>query len=368
MTAGTAYLPRRTGPARAAEEPPIRLLIVDDSSVARAVLSRMVSSQSGLEVAATAGSVAEALAVLRTITVDTILLDIEMPGGSGLERLPDILDAGRGARVLIVSSMAEHGAEATVRALSLGAADTMPKPASGMFGGRFAEALAERLRRIGRIGATDRNASPAAGGNLRLREVAEWQPDCIAIGASTGGIHAINEFVGRLPRRTGVPIFLTQHLPPLFMPYFARQVAVASGRPARVVADGEEVEADAIHIAPGNAHLCLTRRGGRTRVRLDTTPAPSGCLPSVDPMLGSVAQIYGRGGVAVMLSGMGRDGLIGSSRLVSSGGVVLAQDPASCAIWGMPRAVAEAGLATVVAPPADLARRIAGQLGNCMWK
>jgi two-component system chemotaxis response regulator CheB len=368
VTARTAHLARRTELLRAAEDPPIRLLIVDDSSVARAVLSRMVSGQSGLEVVATASCVAEALAVLRTVTVDIVLLDIEMPGASGLEGLPDILQAGRGARVLIVSSMAEQGAEATVRALSLGAADTMPKPVSGMFGGRFAEGLAERLRRIGRVGAIDRNASNAPADKPRLRETTDWQPECIAIGASTGGIHAINEFVGRLPRRTGVPIFLTQHLPALFMPYFARQVAVASGRSARVVEDGDVVEADAVHIAPGNAHLCLVRRGSRTRIRLDASPAPSGCLPSVDPMLASVAEVYGRGGVAVMLSGMGRDGLIGSSKLVSSGGVVLAQDQASCAIWGMPRAVADAGLATAVAHPADLARRIAGQLGNCAWK
>ncbi len=368
MTARSANLARRPDVLRPAEEPPIRLLIVDDSSVARAVLSRMVASQPGLEVVATACCIADALKVLRTNMVDVVLLDIEMPGGSGLDGLPEIIAAGRGARVLVVSSAAEQGAEATVRALSLGAADTMPKPVSGLFGGRFAQALGERLRRIGRVGGLDRSVSLPAEGRLALREVAEWQPACIAIGASTGGIHAINDFVARLPRRTGLPIFLTQHLPPLFMPYFARQVAVSSGRPARVVESGEMVTADAIHIAPGNAHLRLSRRRGTVRVLLDSSPAPSGCLPSVDPMLNSVAEIYGRGGVAVMLSGMGRDGLIGSSFLVASGGVVLAQDQASSAIWGMPRAVAEAGLATAVAHPGELARRIAAQLGSDPWK
>jgi two-component system chemotaxis response regulator CheB len=185
---------------------------------------------------------------------------------------------------------------------------------------------------------------------------------------NSGGIHAINDFLSRLPRKTGLPIFLTQHLPPLFMPYFARQVAVSSGRRARVVEEDEPVTADEIHVAPGTAHLRLVRRGGKVRVMLDASPAPSGCLPSVDPMLASVAEIYGRGGVAVMLSGMGRDGLIGSSTLVSAGGVVLAQDQASSAIWGMPRAVAEAGLATVIARPGELARRIANQTGSATWK
>ena len=368
MNARPANLARRPDNLRLAADPPIRVLIVDDSSVARAVLSRMVGSQPGLEVVATAGCIADAVEVLRKVSLDVVLLDIEMPGGNGLDGLPDIIEAGRGARVLIVSSSADEGAETAIRALSLGAADTMSKPVSGLFGGRFAEALGERLRRIGRVGAIDRTASPSPEGRLKLREVADWLPACIAIGASTGGIHAINDFVARLPRRTGLPIFLTQHLPPLFMPFFARQVAMSSGRRAHVVEANGPVTADEIHIAPGDAHLRLTRRGGKVRVRLDTTPAPSGCLPSVDPMLASVAEIYGRGGVAVMLSGMGRDGLIGSSTLVSSGGVVLAQDQASSAIWGMPRAVAEAGLATAVARPGELARRIAVQLESGTWK
>lgn len=368
MIARSTSLRRRTDPSHPAEEPPIRLLIVDDSSVARAILSRMVGTQPGLAVVATAASVAEALAVLRTVTVDVVLLDIEMPGGSGLEGLPAIIEAGRGARVLIVSSTAEVGAETTVRALGLGAADTLPKPMSGMFGGRFAEALADRLVRIGRVGALERNAPANSDCGLQLREIKDWEPTCIAVGASTGGIHAINAFFATLPQRTGIPILLTQHLPPLFMPYFARQVALASGRETRVVADDEAVEPDVVHIAPGTAHLRLVQCGGKVRVRLDTAPAPSGCLPSVDPMLASVAEIYGRGGVAVLLSGMGRDGLIGSSELVRSGGVVLAQDQATCAIWGMPRAVAEAGLATAVQAPGDLARRIGLQLGAGAWK
>ncbi len=367
MTARAAPLSRRAESSRPPDDQPIRLLIVDDSSVARAVLSRMVSGQPGLEVAATASGVAEALALLGSLTVDIVLLDIEMPGGSGLEGLPDIIEAGRGARVLIVSSMAEDGADATVRALSLGAADTMPKPVSGLFGGRFAAELADRVRRIGRVGAIDRSGTASAG-KTRLREVADWQPACIAIGASTGGIHAINEFVKQLPERIGIPIFVTQHLPTLFMPYFARQLAQTAGRPARVVGHDDVIEDDCIHVAPGDAHLRLAHRGGKVRIRLGTTPAPSGCLPSVDPMLASVAEIYGRGGVAVMLSGMGRDGAIGSGALVNAGGVVLAQDQASSAIWGMPRAVVEAGLASAVVPPGELARRILAQLGEPAWR
>ncbi len=372
MTFGAAPLGRRAVlPSKVSDptsaEPPIRLLLVDDSSVARAVLSRMIAGRPGLEVAATASNAGEALALLGAAMFDIVLLDVEMPGESGLDALPEIIRAGRGARVVICSSVAEAGAETSVRALALGAADAMPKPGSGLFGGRFADELAERLLRIGRVGSVDRDA-PSARGPLALREVHDWRPACIAIGASTGGIHAIHDFLGGLPGEMGIPILVTQHLPPLFMPFFARQLEQVSGRFARVVEEGMRLEPDVIHVAPGHAHLGLSTNGGGVRVALDDTPAPSGCRPSVDPMLAAVAEAYGRGGLAVMLSGMGRDGLIGSGSLVSAGGIVLAQDQDSSAIWGMPRAVAEAGLATAISPPADLARQVAARLGVAAWR
>lgn len=357
---------RRADGTLASADPPIRLLLVDDSSVARAVLSRMLAGRPGLEVAATAGNAAEGLALLGAAMFDIVLLDIEMPGASGLEALPEIIRAGRGARVVIVSSLAEAGAEASVRALALGAADAIQKPGPGSFGGRFADELADRLLRIGRVGRVSRDAP--SGGALPIREVHDWRPACIAIGASTGGIHAIHEFLTVLPDRIGIPILVTQHLPPLFMPFFARQLAQVSGREARVAEEGSRLDDDVILVASGEAHLRLSTHGGGVRVTLDHEPAPSGCRPSVDPMLASVAGAFGRSGVGVMLSGMGRDGLVGSGELVAAGGIVLAQDQGSSAIWGMPRAVAEAGLATAISPPADLARLVAARLGGGAWK
>ena len=368
MSVATALNVRRPEAAGLRDEPPIRLLIVDDSSVARAVISRMILAEQGFQVVATAGSAAEALSVLASTTVDILLLDVEMPGGNGLEALPAILEAGCGARVLIVSSTAGDGAETTVRALALGAADTMPKPGTGMFGGRFSEVLAERLRRMGRVPAVLCGPGASQPGALILRDVQDWQPACIGIGASTGGIHAINEFLAGLPAQTGLPIFVTQHLPVIFMPHFARQLAAASGRPARVAERGARPEPDHILLAPGDAHLRLERSGGGVRVQLDDAPAPTGCLPSVDPMMESIGEAYGKGGLGVVLSGMGRDGLIGSTRLAARGGIVLAQDQFSCAVWGMPRMVSEAGLASAILPPRELARRIASRLGDGAWK
>ena len=366
MTAHNAVSRRR--PDRPAQ-PPIRLMIVDDSQVARAVLSRMVKVHKDFEVIALAGTAEEALDALQAVTVDAILLDVEMPGVSGLEALPDIIRAGRGARVLIISSMAEAGAETTVRALALGAADALPKPGIGNFAGRFSEVLADRLRRIGRV---DRDETPvrlvAPDAPIRLRDMPDGVLGCVALGASTGGLSALFEFLRALPERIEAPILVTQHLPALFMPYFARQLESASGRVAGVAVDGEAVRPDQIHVAPGDAHLCVVRADGAVRVKLERKRAASGCLPSADPMLASVASIYGPNGIGVMLSGMGRDGLAGARRLVECGGAMLAQDRASAAIWGMPRGVAEAGLASAVLPPAALARRIAQRAEAVAWR
>jgi two-component system chemotaxis response regulator CheB len=357
VTAHSAAFRRR--PDRPAE-PPIRLMIVDDSQVARAVLSRMIKAHRDFEVIALAGTAEEALDALKTVRVDAVLLDVEMPGASGLEALPDIIRAGQGARVLIISSMADAGAETTVRALALGAADALPKPGIGNFAGRFSEVLADRLRRIGRV---DRDEAPIRIAEpdqvIRLRDMPEGALGCVALGASTGGLSALFEFLRALPERIEAPILVTQHLPTLFMPYFARQLESASGRVARVATDGEALRSDQIHVAPGDAHLCVARGDGTVRVKLERKRAPSGCLPSADPMLASVASIYGPSGIGVMLSGMGRDGLSGARRLVECGGAMLVQDRHSAAIWGMPRGVAEAGLASAVLPPAALARRIA---------
>jgi two-component system chemotaxis response regulator CheB len=359
-TAASSFQGRSPSPGA-----PLRLLIVDDSTVARAVLSRMLSQHPDFEVAALAGNATEALDALRTTPIDIVLLDVEMPGASGLEALPDILRAGRGARVLIVSSMAEDGAEVAVRALAEGAADTLPKPGTAAFAGRFAEILADKLRRIGpaRVEPVEVAHAP-----LTLRDEPAGPIGCLALGASTGGLHALVEFLRALPPRIEAPILVTQHLPSVFMPFFARQLEAASGRRALVAGDGDALEPETIHVAPGHAHLCLDRSGDRLVVRLMEERAASGCLPSVDPMLASVAEHYGDRGIGIIFSGMGRDGLAGCRRLVELGGAVLAQDRASASVWGMPRVVAEAGLASAVMPPRELARRIGRRVAGGSWQ
>jgi two-component system chemotaxis response regulator CheB len=341
----------------------IRLMIVDDSTVARAVLSRMVETDPAFEIVAVAGSAEDAIEGLAECRVDIVVLDLEMPGAGGLKSIPRIIAAAAGAKVMIVSSVAEDGAEQTVAALALGAADTLPKPGTGRFNGKFSEILLGKLRALGYASVAPRPAPPARSGSPGpLRAMPTDPIDILAIGASTGGIHALGALFHALPAQIGVPILVTQHLPALFMGVFARQLGAVARRPAVVAEDGMKLEPDVILVAPGDAHLTIEPGPNGASVRLTHDRSTSGCMPSLDPMLGSVGAIFGAGALGVVLTGMGRDGVEGASRLVGCGGSILAQDEASCAVWGMPRAVLEAGLACAILPPDKLARRIAARI------
>jgi two-component system chemotaxis response regulator CheB len=337
-------------------------MIVDDSMVARAVLSRMIESDSAFEIAAVAGSAEDAIDALHQVRVDIVILDLEMPGAGGLKSIPRIIRAAAGAKVMIVSSQAEEGAEETVAALALGAADTLPKPGTGRFHGRFSEILVGKLKALGYAEAHSSIApAPASSIQAPLRAMPSDPIEVLAIGASTGGIHAIGVLFQALPKRIGVPILITQHLPVPFMPVFARQLRAVTEREVLVAEDGMPLLPDRVLLAPGDAHLTVDTSDEVPVVRLTHGPSSSGCMPSVDPMFASIGAAYGPGALGVVLTGMGRDGVEGAARLTANGGSILAQDEASCAVWGMPRAVLEAGLVSAVLPPDKIARRIASR-------
>jgi two-component system chemotaxis response regulator CheB len=347
----------------------IRLMIVDDSMIARAVLSRIVESDDTFEIAAVAATAEDAIEALGAVQVDIVVLDLEMPGAGGLKLIPEILKAAGGARVMIVSSLADDGAEQSVAALALGATDAMPKPGTGRFNGRFAEVLLGKLKSIGFAEQDRPLAEPIKlQGCGPLRAMAADPIGLLAIGASTGGIHAIASLFQSLPPSIGVPILVTQHLPPPFMPVFARQLGIGARREALVAEDGMRLLPDRIVLAPGDAHLSIEPSGKGHVVKLVRDAAPSGCLPSVDPMFASAGVEFGASAVGVILTGMGRDGVEGARKLVACGGSVLAQDETSCAVWGMPRAVIEAGLACAVMSPEKMGRRIASRVGDAPCK
>jgi len=339
--------------------PPARVLIVDDSVVARSVLGRMVDATRRFRVEAALSDVPAALDYLETHRVDIILLDIDMPGIDGLTALPDVIAAGKGARVLIVSSSADEGAAVTVQALALGAADTLVKPGIGTFGGRFAEVLEERLSRLVEV---HFDSSPVPNPTTSFGPVGTPADfDIVAIGASTGGIHALSQFLRAIPSSFQVPILVTQHLPMSFMGYFAAQLAVLGSRPCEVASDRMRIRPGRIIVAPGNAHMRVAKMSDGWSVRLNDEKSLSGCMPSVDPMFESLAEVFGKRALAVVLSGMGRDGAEGAKRLVEAGAKILVQDRASSVIWGMPGAVANAGHASAVLPPDEIGRLVAWQ-------
>ncbi|MFA9201883.1 MAG: chemotaxis-specific protein-glutamate methyltransferase CheB [Cypionkella sp.] len=332
-------------------------MVVDDSLVARTVLSRIIDSEPEFAIVAKATTGEMAIARLAETPVDVILLDLEMPGIGGIAALPRILELARGAKVLVVSSLTAEGAEATLAALSMGAADTMLKPRSGEFDAGYARAL------IGKLRALAPPRAPRPEGPPPRRSAPAWSPTpsrplAVAIGASTGGIHALCLLLGALPARFSLPILVVQHLPESFMPTLARQLALASGRPAAVAATDTPLAPGTILVAPGDGHMVVRRSAGRLVTGIARHPVPSGCTPSVDPLFETLADATAGQAIGVVLSGMGRDGAAGAARLVAAGGTLFAQDAASSAVWGMPRAVAEGGLASAVLPPEQIAHRL----------
>lgn len=341
----------------------VRVLVVDDSPTVRAVLSRLVDSEADLDLVASADSAEGALAMLVRSAPDVILLDLDMPGMGGLDAIPRIIELSAPARILVVSSLTVRGAEHTLAALSLGAADTLAKPRPGQFDHDYRATLLRKVRLLGRVAkrARIKSAPPAPPA---LRAVGNERPEVLAIGASTGGIHALSQLLGALPQDLRLPILITQHLPGSFMEPFVRQLQAASGRPATVAVDGMPVLPGRILVAPGDAHLTVVAdKAARPVVRLRDEPVASGCRPSVDPMFESCARLFGCHALGVVLSGMGRDGADGAARVTAAGGTILAQDAASSAVWGMPGAVANAGLASAVLPPEQLALRILAAMG-----
>lgn len=355
---GTSPL-TRPGPA-----PAIRVMIVDDSLTVRTIFKRMVESDPAMVIAGTASSAESAIAQLKAEPADVVLLDLEMPGIGGLDALPTILATPGAPQVLVVSSLTMDGAEHTLAALQMGAADTLLKPRPGGFTDEYRTQLLGKIQALGsrRVEAADVPAPlPPASFARPAPTRRTWRPEVIGIGASTGGIHALGLMLGRLTAECAVPICITQHLPPSFTPVFARQVEAACRRPADIAANGLELRRGRVVIASGEGHLLIERRGERLIARIGKETAPSGCLPSVDPMLASLAQACEGRALGVILSGMGRDGVLGAEQLIDAGGTIFAQDADSSAVWGMPGAVARAGLASVIAPPERLGDAVMAQ-------
>jgi two-component system, chemotaxis family, protein-glutamate methylesterase/glutaminase len=327
-------------------------MLVDDSIVARSIFARVLGKHDQIEVVCEAEDTESALAHLDDKDVDIILLDIEMPKRSGLEALPDIQAKANGARILVVSAFAEENGPAAIQALSLGACDTLAKPGRSGFSGRFSEILIDKVVRLGLSGRGRSDAAFAAKLAVEYQQIVK--PTCIAIGSSTGGIPPIYEIIRNLAPSLDCPIFITQHLPEAFMSFFARQLDGLTDRVVKVAEAGELVHNNHVYIAPGDAHLVCRRQGKGVVLDHQKHYSPSRYCPSVDAMLESLAQVYGPGGMAIILSGMGNDGAFGARCVADAGGSVLVQDMESSVVWGMPGSAAREGIATAILAPIQM--------------
>ena len=356
----------------------IRVLIVDDSAVMRSLLRSVILSDPGLEVAGTAADGASALESLRLERPDLILLDVEMPVMDGLVTLREVRARDHTMPVIMCSSLTQRGARVTIEALASGASDYVAKP-TGQAGRESAmRALAQEL--IPKIRALTGHLQARPATAVAPRTVlamppapppsprAPVKPLVLAIGVSTGGPAALDMLLPELPAGFPLPVLIVQHMPEVFTRLLAERLSRRCALPVSEAAEGMPASAGCIYIARGNWHmeaLSAARPGAPATVHLTQGPPENHCRPSVDTLFRSAARVYGSGVLAVVLTGMGYDGLAGSRVICEQGGSVLAQDQATSTVWGMPGAVAQAGLAYKVLPLAAIAPeilRVAGQV------
>lgn len=365
-----------------AQGAPIRVMVVDDSVVVRGLVSRWIAETPGLEAVGSLRTGREAVEQVTRINPDVVVLDIEMPDLDGISALPLLLEKKPSLVVIMASTLTRRNAEISIRALSLGAADYIPKPETNRevtTSAVFRQDLIEKIRQLGsRVArkAERRQARPAVqrpapiaraaatavstpAHGFRLRSFAPVIPKVLLIGSSTGGPQALMKIVaelGALPK--SVPILITQHMPATFTTILAEHLARAGHRPGHEPADGERIVGGTIYLAPGGRHMRVERRDGVPVIALDDGPLVNFCKPAVDPLFSSAAQVWGNSALALILTGMGSDGMRGAAEIVAAGGNVIAQDEASSVVWGMPGAAAQAGICAAVLPLDQIAPKI----------
>lgn len=350
---------------------PIRVLIVDDSAVVRRSLANIVARDPELELAGTASNGSIALQKLTQVQPSIVVMDVEMPGMGGIEAVTRLRVDWPRLPVLMCSSVTARGAEITLRALAAGATDYVPKPTSLDAGAGLAAFEVELVEKIKGLCAESRGdpgvrpdgvtARDACGGQRVEPRRSPRSPAILAIGCSTGGPNALARVFQDLPPNLGVPIVITQHMPPLFTRMLGERLTASSRLLVAEARPGDVLEAGRAYIAPGDFHMVLKRVGTEVRVQLDQGPRENSCRPAVDVMFRSVATAFGAGAVAAVMTGMGRDGALGARAIADAGGWVVTQEAGSCVVPSMPNAVVEIGASSEVVDLERLGDRLAGR-------
>jgi two-component system chemotaxis response regulator CheB len=344
----------------------IRVLVVDDSLVIRRALRECFRADPEIEVIGVAENGLKALEQIKNLKPDVVTLDIEMPEMDGLETLKSLREQGSTIPIIMFSKYTSQGATATLEALELGASDVVAKPEAHGGKGSSCEVvrrqLSTRIRALGRrahgtfIKDSTLSQDAAAAVTTDFRPVKSIE--AVGISISTGGPTALIELASALRPGLEVPIFITQHMPPMFTKFLAERLSARGTLPAFEVTDGMEARPGHIYVAPGNFHIEVARRNERVVIKLSQAPLENSCRPSADVMLRSLATTYGSNLLSIVMTGMGQDGRRGCEVVKMTGGTVVAQDQESSLVWGMPRAVISAGLHDAVMPLSAMAHLI----------
>jgi two-component system chemotaxis response regulator CheB len=341
---------------------PIRILVVDDSVVIRKLLSDTLSADRALEVVGTASDGRIALAKIPLLKPDLITLDIEMPGMDGLETLVAIRKLYPRLPVIMFSTLTEHGAAATLDALSLGASDYATKPSNTgspeVAIERIRAELIPKIRGLCGVASLKLLPLPLSRPAQKVQVRSNPSIEIVAIGTSTGGPNALAEVLPRIPYDFPVPIVVVQHMPPIFTRLLAERLASRSAIAVEEGSAGVVLAPGHAWIAPGNFHMNVIRGGVHRRLSLNQGPPENSCRPAVDVLFRSVAVAYGANVLGVVMTGMGSDGVLGARDIREAGGEVIIQDEASSVVWGMPGLVHASGLDDAAYPLDQLATEI----------
>jgi two-component system chemotaxis response regulator CheB len=403
-------------------------MVCDDSAVIRGLIAKTLDSDPDIQVVTTVANGQMAISSLTRYSIEVCILDIEMPVMDGLTALPQMIALQPDLQIIMASTLTRRNAEISLRALADGAADYLAKPSTTIQGGTDfkielvakVKALAAARRRIAGIPRPQSTAparqtpstnytlpsepvapqpTPAAPrlalvlgaervptpapqpapvlmrapvaprpavvkAPITLRPAATELPEIIAVGSSTGGPQALFSMMTAFGKNLAQPIVITQHMPATFTTILAEHIERASGIPTVEATDGMAIQGGRAYVAPGDFHLTIEAQGTQRIARLLKTPPENYCRPSVDPMLRSLVKVYGKRVLVVILTGMGHDGLKGSEAVVAAGGTILAQDEATSVVWGMPGAVANAGICSAVLPLQEIAPQVRRMLGR----